>query len=724
MTAAPQPKATWRHQPQWLYLYLLLAVFVVGGLAISGWLTHRLILGHRRSVEVNMEWVKHLMTSDELARQASAVVQPVNGALQSRDPTVEAAQFRAAIELFTSTLDVQIDELQAQHDGEEREMLTRDCREVVAQMDAAAAVANQVFEAIRTGEKVRATERLAVLNREYDDVLAALNQLRAHYRQRRQAFLEVQLADAARLGRWEYGMVGLALMTLISFVLYGVRLSLQIGAIEVQLRASEIRYRTLFESSADAVMTVQPPTWKFTSVNPATMAMFGTRGAEHLLSLGPWELSPEQQPDGRASGEKAKEMIETAMRDGSNSFEWMHRRINGELFPATVLVSRIEIGGNVFLQATVRDITEQKQAEKLVRASEAKYRALIETTKTGYLILDAEGKVVDANPEYVRLTGRRDFREIHGRSVTEWTAEYEKKKNAMAVAQCARDGFIRDLSIDYIDSTGRITPVEINATAVSDIEGIRIISLCRDITRRRQDEDIVRVKNTELERFTYAVSHDLRSPLVTIQTFCGQLEQDIPTQNAVRVAADLNFIQTAANKMALLLDELLKLSRLGRQTNPPADVLLQTVMKEVLDLVAGRISQRGARVMVAEGPVMLRGDRAHFVALFQNLVDNACKFMGNQPAPRIEIRVETRAAETVFLVRDNGIGIDPRHQSKVFGLFEKLDPKADGTGIGLALVKRIVELYGGWIRVESNGAGRGACFYFTLPGAAREDSEQ
>jgi signal transduction histidine kinase len=104
------------------------------------------------------------------------------------------------------------------------------------------------------------------------------------------------------------------------------------------------------------------------------------------------------------------------------------------------------------------------------------------------------------------------------------------------------------------------------------------------------------------------------------------------------------------------------------------------------------------------------------------LVDNACKFMGDQPAPRIEIGVETRDAETVFFVRDNGIGIDPRYQAKVFGLFEKLDHTAEGTGVGLALVKRIVEWYGGRIWVESKGAGQGTCFYFTLPGAVSPQS--
>ena len=129
-------------------------------------------------------------------------------------------------------------------------------------------------------------------------------------------------------------------------------------------------------------------------------------------------------------------------------------------------------------------------------------------------------------------------------------------------------------------------------------------------------------------------------------------------------------------------------------------------MKEALDLVAGRIAERGVQVEVTEEPILLCGDRPRLVEVFQNLVDNAVKFMGDQPAPRVEIGVEPDGGETVFFVRDNGIGIDPRHQPKLFGLFEKLDPGSEGTGIGLALVKRIVEVHGGRIWVESEGPGR------------------
>jgi signal transduction histidine kinase len=173
----------------------------------------------------------------------------------------------------------------------------------------------------------------------------------------------------------------------------------------------------------------------------------------------------------------------------------------------------------------------------------------------------------------------------------------------------------------------------------------------------------------------------------------------------------------AAEKMGMLLDELLEISRIGRVVNPPEEFSFKQLLEDVLSLMAGPLAERGVRIDSNEQGPKLCGDRPRLLEIWQNLIENAVKYMGDQGAPRIRLGVEETGGETVFFVRDNGLGIDPRCREKIFGLFEKLDAKSEGGGLGLALVKRIVDLYGGRIWVESDGAGQGSCFRFTLPGA-------
>lgn len=160
---------------------------------------------------------------------------------------------------------------------------------------------------------------------------------------------------------------------------------------------SELRFRTIFESSRDAIMTLEPPEWKFTSGNPATIKMFLAKDEADFVSRGPAELSPELQPDGQPSAAKAKEMIEIALRDGSNFFEWTHRRLNGEDFPATILLTKVELPGRVFCQATVRDITEQKNAEAAMREKMEKIEKMNE------IMVGREMKIVTLKQENEEL---------------------------------------------------------------------------------------------------------------------------------------------------------------------------------------------------------------------------------------------------------------------------------------------------------------------------------
>ncbi|MEM7352257.1 MAG: ATP-binding protein [Acidobacteriota bacterium] len=225
-------------------------------------------------------------------------------------------------------------------------------------------------------------------------------------------------------------------------------------------------------------------------------------------------------------------------------------------------------------------------------------------------------------------------------------------------------------------------------------------------------------KNQELERFTYTVSHDLKSPLVTIRGFLGYLEQDAKAGDLDRLEADIERIASATGTMGQLLDELLELSRIGRVVNEPVEIPLAGLVAEAVELASGQMAERGVRVTISEDLPRVFADRVRLLEVFQNLIENAVKFMGDQPEPQIEIGVRQDGQEPVITVSDNGVGIEPRFHEQVFGLFDRLDQSTPGTGVGLTLVRRIVEVHGGRIWVESEGEGGGTTFCCTLPMAS------
>jgi PAS domain S-box-containing protein len=370
------------------------------------------------------------------------------------------------------------------------------------------------------------------------------------------------------------------------------------------------------------------------------------------------------------------------------------------------------------------DISDLKRVETELRRSETELQTTLESTADGILAVDSRGKVIKTNRRFSELWripqslldagDAQALVDFALKQLSDSDAS-SKKIQSLNESDAVEMGTLifKDGSIFECNSF----PMKMEGTAIGRVWSFR------DITERKRQEKELQEKNAELERFTYTVSHDLKSPLVTVKTFLGYLEKDLARPDPERVRQDVAYMHTATQKMGQLLDELLNLARVGRKGNPAVRVTFREVAQEVLQLVAGRISKGGVKVQVADAAVTLEGDRQRLVEVWQNLVENACKFMGNQPRPQIEIGVKKRGSETVFFVRDNGAGIDPRYQEKVFGLFEQLNPKDEGTGMGLALVRRIVELYDGRIWLESAGPGQGANFLFTLPKAVILESE-
>jgi signal transduction histidine kinase len=246
---------------------------------------------------------------------------------------------------------------------------------------------------------------------------------------------------------------------------------------------------------------------------------------------------------------------------------------------------------------------------------------------------------------------------------------------------------------------------------VAKVEGWRE-ELSNEVKIRTEE---LEKKNAELEQISYIVSHDLKSPLVTITGFVGLLEKDAIDGNLKRMTGDVQRISEATLIMQELLDELLEFSRVGRLDNEYETFSMFELVSQTVELLKGRIDERNVEVDIQSDLPMVYGDRPRIREAIQNLIENAVKFMDTQPKPRIEIGFDGQEDESVYFVRDNGIGIDKPYQEKIFGMFERLNSDVEGTGMGLALVKRIIETHGGRIWVESDGEGLGCTFSFTLP---------
>jgi PAS domain S-box-containing protein len=400
--------------------------------------------------------------------------------------------------------------------------------------------------------------------------------------------------------------------------------------------------------------------------------------------------------------------------------------LNGQLVKDIVNVNNIifEIiynpikdkkGKVVCLIGIAVDITDSYKTSQALKESEDKFRSLFESMAEGValhdVIFDDNNKpinyrILEVNPAYEKHTGlSKDTKgilatELYGTEIPPYLKEFTD---------------VAITGIPYHYET-YFPPLERHfAISVISPGKNKFATVFEDITEQKKREQELKEKNEELERFTYTVSHDLKSPLVTIKGFIGMLEQDIIEGNLEVINDDIDRIKSAADKMGDLLSDLLELSRIGRIINQPVKVSMLDIVNETIELLAGIINQNNVQIKINCTMPLVKVDRRRFNEVWQNLIENAIKFTKDQSEKIIEIGCKFDRNEHVFFIKDNGIGIETRYHDTIFGLFNKLDNKSDGTGIGLALVKRIIEVHAGRIWVESEGKGKGTTFKFTLP---------
>ncbi|MCA1900539.1 MAG: PAS domain S-box protein, partial [Chloroflexi bacterium] len=315
-----------------------------------------------------------------------------------------------------------------------------------------------------------------------------------------------------------------------------------------------------------------------------------------------------------------------------------------------------------------QDISAQKKSEEILKETLLRQTAILNGIPDMAWMKDKEGRYIAVNEQFIRAAGKPP-EEIVGKTDFEiWEKEFANayRRDDLDVTLNAKPKRIEELQQE---ASGRQYWVETFKTPIVNEAGevTGTVGIAREITERKkaemEREALIReleTKNAELERYTYTVSHDLKSPLVTIRGFLGYLEKEILAGDMEKAKKDIRRIEEATKKMQALLNDLLELSRIGRLMNQPAEALFTDIAREAVELLQGQIELHKACIEIIDSPVKVIGDRVRLTEVVQNLVDNAVKFMGDQPSPKVTIGVqENEGGETVFFVRDNGMGIEP-----------------------------------------------------------------
>jgi PAS domain S-box-containing protein len=500
-------------------------------------------------------------------------------------------------------------------------------------------------------------------------------------------------------------------------------------ATEKHLAQMEGRYRGLLEAAPDAMVVVNQR-GEIVLLNVQAEKQFGYRRDE-LVGQKVKNIIPEGFAE-RLIADGTRSVEEALAQQIGTGIELSGRRKNNSEFPIEIMLSPLKSAEGTLVTAAIRNISVRKDAEKHLAQMEGRYRGLLEAAPDAMVVVDQGGKIVLLNVQAEKQFGySRD--ELIGQKVTNIVPEGFAERLVSDALRSVEDALAQQIGtgieLHGRRKNGSSFPIEIMLSPLESAEGILVTAAIRDISVRKNAEaDLLRKveelnrSNEELGQFAYIASHDLQEPLRMVASYTQLLSRRYKGKLDADADEFIAFAVDGASRMQRLIQDLLAYSRVGTKGLDLLDASSEEALQQALINLRGAIEESGALVTHDPLPAVL-ADKMQLIQLFQNLLGNAIKYQ-RPGIPRVQISAARNGDQRwTFSVKDNGLGIDPLYFDRIFGMFQRLHKREEfaGTGIGLAICKKIVERHGGSISVESQ-PGQGSTFRFALAATKGEEA--
>ncbi|MFZ0310478.1 MAG: PAS domain S-box protein [Candidatus Sulfotelmatobacter sp.] len=527
---------------------------------------------------------------------------------------------------------------------------------------------------------------------------------------------------------------------------------------EKHLAQMEGRYRGLLEAAPDAMVVVNQG-GEIVLVNVQAEKQFGYPRDE-LVGQKVKNIIPEGFAE-RLISDATRSAADALAQQIGMGIELSGRRKDASEFPIEIMLSPLESAEGILVTAAIRNISGRRAAEKHLVQMEGRYRGLLEAAPDAMVVVNQAGEIVLLNVQAEKQFGyRRD--ELLGQRMKNIIPEGFAERLTADASRSVADALAQQIGMG-IELSGRRKdgsefPIEIMLSPLESAEGILVTAAIRNISARKKSEQantqlenqatvmrgahdelelrvsertkelafanqVLEQSNLELKQFAYIASHDLQSPLRSISGFVQLLKMEYEDKLSEEAVDWIRRTVQSIGQMQTLIRDLLSYSRVDARSVPFTRIPFLDIVNDALTLLESSIRDSGGRVTWDQLPVIM-GDRSQLVQLIQNLIGNGLTYRGDKP-PHIHLSAERSGKEWVFSVCDNGIGIDPKHYEQIFEIFKRLHDQKDypGTGIGLAVCRRVVIRHGGRIWVQSE-PGHGSTFFFTIPEGTGQINEQ